>query len=59
MPDTDYVHNLRTLLAALEEAGDDIHVSTINIRPKRLESYKRHGYIDFDEYGWIWAKESM
>lgn len=54
----DNPRNLKELLAALEEAGDDIHVSTVAIPQRRLNSYKRHGYIDFDEYGWIWAKES-
>ena len=58
MPDTDRITNLRQLLAALEEAGDDMHVSQVAIPERRLASYERHGYIGRDQYGWMWAKES-
>jgi hypothetical protein len=60
MPDTRKPTNLRELLEALEEAGDDMHVSAIAIPARRLASYERHGYIGFSGYRqWIHAKEAL
>jgi hypothetical protein len=59
MPDTHPPTNLKELLAALEEAGDDLHLEVCsNISYRRLLSYERHGYIGITEDGYVYAKEA-